>query len=438
MDATPWYRLDNVGKFYAAQAGSFRQTVFRFSAEMTQCVDSKRLQAALDRAVRLYPGFNVTLRSGFFWHYLEQSQDIPEVREESLPICFRMHDDHSSVLFRVSFHESRINLEVSHMISDGRGSLEFFKVLVGLYVEECYGVSGVITNSESTVDEKVEDSFTRNYEASKAASTFLPKAARITGWRDDVAPTYMEYHLRSSEVHSKAKEMGVSVTSLLIAAVMSAVGKGLSTRQRRRDMCINVPVDLRRYYGSETLRNFFGLSYVMYPAEGLDASLDDIASSIQGQLAQAVEPEAIKRRMNRMVKLERSPFLRFAPLFMKDVALSVADKMSARDVTTTVSNLGVVRLPEFAAPYVRAVNVLTSTNSIDFTACSFAGDMSIGISSIYVSNDIARELCRTFSAMGIHGYVNINKDAAETEALLKQARLEHALAHTSRREDDPS
>ena len=33
-------------------------------------VDEATLQRALDRTVRVFPGFNVSLRSGMFWHYL--------------------------------------------------------------------------------------------------------------------------------------------------------------------------------------------------------------------------------------------------------------------------------------------------------------------------------------------------------------------------------
>ena len=34
MADASWYRLDNVGKFYAAQAGSPNQTIFRLAATM--------------------------------------------------------------------------------------------------------------------------------------------------------------------------------------------------------------------------------------------------------------------------------------------------------------------------------------------------------------------------------------------------------------------
>lgn len=66
MDKTTWYRLDNIGKFYASQAGSPTQTIFRYSATLVDAIDPAALQRALDRALTIYPSFNVKLRSGFF------------------------------------------------------------------------------------------------------------------------------------------------------------------------------------------------------------------------------------------------------------------------------------------------------------------------------------------------------------------------------------
>ena len=131
MARDTWYRLDNVGKFYSSQAGSSAQTVFRYAATVVDEVDPAALQRALEKTVAIFPGFNVCLRSGMFWHYLEPATVTPTVQPENLPICFGLHVDAKSVLFRVSYYRDRINLEVSHMVSDGRGT---FRIFQGAYL----------------------------------------------------------------------------------------------------------------------------------------------------------------------------------------------------------------------------------------------------------------------------------------------------------------
>ena len=123
MARRTWYRLDNIGKFYSSQAGRSSQTVFRYSAELADDIAPDILQHALDHAIAQFPSFNVHLLNGMFWHYLEQSDDKPRVEPEHLPICSRLHYGPKSMLFRVSYFRNRVNLEVSHIISDGRGAI---------------------------------------------------------------------------------------------------------------------------------------------------------------------------------------------------------------------------------------------------------------------------------------------------------------------------
>ena len=193
MARTPWYRLDNVGKYYSSQAGRAGQTVFRFAATFVDSISPEALQRALDRSIALFPGFNVKLRSGLFWHYLEPADEVPQVEPERLPICAGLHADLNSVLMRVTYFRHRINLEVSHMISDGRGTLEFFKTLLNAYVVERYHATPALPSEPaSTPERRNEDSYTTNYERSKAGATESEKVYHLFGWKNTAEPTFME------------------------------------------------------------------------------------------------------------------------------------------------------------------------------------------------------------------------------------------------------
>lgn len=412
MADASWYRLDNVGKFYAAQAGSPNQTIFRLAATMVDEVDEQALQRALDAAVAQFPGFNVSLRSGMFWHYLEPSGTAPRVTPENLPICYGLHAGPQSVLFRVSYYRRRINVEVSHMISDGRGALEFLKALLGAYVAERYGLPEAATCAYAgTEAQKTEDSFTANYDRSAAGKAKKPRVFHLTGLKTDADPLYLEYHLSASAVHAAAKDAGVSVTSYLIAAVICAVRTTMTARDRRRAIHLDVPVDLRSLFGSATLRNFFGLAFITYTPGDADAPLADVAAEVQRQLTAGCEPASLKRRMMSMIKLEKNPLLRAAPLIVKDAALAVADARAAREVTTTVSSLGRVALDECTAPYVEGISALTSTSGLNFIVCTYGDDLSIGISSRFLGQKVTRALAEVLEGEGLPGYLNANRNA---------------------------
>ena len=428
MADASWYRLDNVGKFYAAQAGGTRQTIFRIAATMADEVDPASLQRALDGAVALFPGFNVCLRSGLFWHYLVPAPEPPRVEPETLPVCFNLHTGPKSVLFRITYYQRRINVEVSHIISDGRGTLEFLKALLALYVAERYGADAAPAPYAGDEASKTEDSFSEHYDRAAAGRDGAPKVFHLAGWKTDVDPAYLELHYSADAVHAAAKTCGATVTGYLIAAVICALRREMPPAERGRAIHMDVPVDLRSLFGSTTLRNFFGLAYVTYVPGDTDEPLSAIAAQVQEQLATGTEPASLKRRMMRMVKLEKNPIVRAVPLFLKDAALDFAAWRATREGTCTVSSLGRVALDAAVAPYVEGISAMTSPAGLNFILCTCGDDLCIGVSSRFVSLRAARHLADVLAAEGLSGRANINKDAAQVDASLRESALEERLA----------
>lgn len=435
MDSTRWYRLDNIGKFYSYQAGDPGQTVFRIAAELTSEIDPHALQEALDEVIVRYPGFNVALRSGIFWHYLEQVPTRPIVKEESVPLCFGFYEGAERALFRVTYYKCRINIEMSHILSDGRGTIELMKALLSAYVRRITTLGETacdtaVSHENSSHQNEMEDSFSANFDKARAKTSKLPKAYHLRGWKNNATPTFFEYHVSASQVYAQAKQFQVSVTSLIIAAVILACQRTMPLHPASTTISLDIPVDLRRFYNSTTLRNFFGLAFVHYDTRNKTSesvTLEAIAQTIQAQLSQATDPEELAGRMNAMVKLEKNPVLRMAPLFVKDLILEAAASITARDVTTTVSNVGVVKLPPHLEGHVRSLSMLTATNGLNFTACTVHDDLCIGISSVFIRHDVIRDFCRIFSSLGIYGYFNINKNKNEIAESLRVGTLERPL-----------
>lgn len=385
------------------------QTVFRYSATMADPVDQDALQRALDETVEDFPSFAVTLRTGFFWRYLQEA-DAPRVHPEDGPICAPLHTGRASVLIRVTYYHDRINFEISHMVSDGRGALAFFKALLGAYVGERYGVTvsddGTPTPSRS---QRVEDAFDKNYEPGKGGGKMEWLPYRIPGPKLYEDPTYLEFHLPVKPVIDLAHQWGVSLTSVVITAMLLSVRQGMARRDvGKRVLRVGVPVDLRDAFGSQTTRNFFGMVYLSLPTTQAIPHPKDFAREVQRALTREVLPDNVKRRMNTMIRLEKNPFLRLSPVFMKDVVLRLADQ-EKRTVTTTVSNLGVVRLPPEVAAHVRNVNIITTTVGLNMCLCSFGDDLSIGLSTVYVDPNVIEGFVRFFSGLGICGYINSSR-----------------------------
>ncbi|MCD8316005.1 MAG: alcohol acetyltransferase, partial [Eggerthellaceae bacterium] len=234
-------------------------------------------------------------------------------------------------------------------------------------------------------------------------------------------PTYMYYRLPASEVKAKSKEIGVSITSLVIAAVIYSVRTTMNQKDKMRAVRLDVPVDLRNYFQSATVKNFFGLAFISYENPGDDVPFDELCRIVQEQLKAGTTAESLKRRMNSMVSLEKNSFVKIAPLFLKDIVLGIAERQAAREVTTTVSSIGVVPLNPKIAPYVKSIDTLTSTVGLNFLASTCGDALSIGVTSVFPNHDVVKALVRLFSSWGIHGEISINKNREQVEIDLRQA-----------------
>lgn len=226
---------------------------------------------------------------------------------------------------------------------------------------------------------------------------------------------------------SLARSWNVGLTAAVAGSVMASVREEMPRRERMRPIRIDIPVDLRQHFKSTTAKNFFGLAFLNYIPGDDDEPVGTIARNMHAQLKEATSPDRLKLRMNHMVALEKNPLLRFAPLPLKDLALEVASRASERSATTTISNLGVIRLDARIAPYVRNLNVLTSTRGLKFTLCSYGDDLSIGISTAFASHGVPRSLCRIFSSQGVHGYMNVSKTREEMAEERFEIQLEESV-----------
>ena len=75
-----WVRLDNAAKIFPAAVSDADNQVFRFSCDLIETVDVQCLQRALLETTRFFPVFQVTMKRGLFWYYLERTDLLPQVQ----------------------------------------------------------------------------------------------------------------------------------------------------------------------------------------------------------------------------------------------------------------------------------------------------------------------------------------------------------------------
>ena len=361
-----WYKLDNIGNFYSLSNNFSIPAVFRFSTTLKENVDSKTLERALEETLNYFPNFNCHLKKGFFWSYLETSDKKVRVELENNPICFKIYKDEDDILFRVNFYKRRINFEVSHILSDGRGSLNFFKCLVYKYLILKYNIRNVEVELDASNFEKNEDSFDKYYTKSKFLFSLPKKIYRYKN-RKKKNTTYIEYHISANKTLELAHKYGVSLTALLTALLIESYKNKMKKVEYNKTIKKDIPVDLRQYFKSYTSRNFFGLVSILYKNNENNNSFEEIVDIVNEQLKSKVNIDNLKVRMNNMIYFEKNVVIRFVPIFIKDIVLKIVDYLSNQSCTSSISNIGVITVDEKLEKYIENFNVLSTTNTLKIT-----------------------------------------------------------------------
>jgi len=359
-----WMSLDNAAKIFPAARRRNWNNVFRLSATMSEAVDTDVLRIALDVTARRFPSIAVRIKTGMFWYYLEEIPAPPPIMEEKpYPLARMPFDDIRKCAFRVIVYEKRIAVEFFHALTDGNGGLVFLKTLLAEYVYQKYNVKtpsvdGILDRLEEPSPAELEDSFLR-YAGPKKASRADTNAFRIHGTPvEDGFKTNTTFLLNAEQVVALAKEKKVTVTAYLTAALMMAAArvqqKKVRSPRRYRPIKVLIPVNLRRLFESRTLRNF-----VLYATTQIDPrlgeySFDELCAIVHHQMQLQITQKNMAAVIATNVGDEKPFLLRVTPLFLKNVVMKlIFDAVGERKSCFSFSNLGVVRVPDELAAYVK-------------------------------------------------------------------------------------
>ena len=364
-----WMRLDNAAKIYPAAKRRNWNNFFRISATLTEPIDTGVLASALDVTARRFPSIAVRLRRGVFWYYLEEIPKTPSIQpEKSCPLAHAPFHEVRQCAFRVLVYKNRVAVEFFHALTDGTGALVFVKTLLAEYLSEKYGLSvpaekGVLGRLEEPSPEELEDSFA-HYAGDVTASRAESTAYHLSGTPErDGYKNLVTMMIPAERLRACAKEHGVSVTELLCAAMMQAIGELQAEKvpnvRHRKPVKVLIPVNLRNLFPSRSLRNF--ASYItpeIDPRMG-DCSFSELCSLVHHKMGLENNRRTMRAKFAANVASERSPILRVMPLFIKNIAMkAVFDAVGECKSCLCLSNLGRVELPEVMVPYVQRMDFI--------------------------------------------------------------------------------
>jgi len=350
-----WLRLDNAAKIFPASMRRGWSNVFRLSATLREPVSPAHLAKATRRACKRYPSVCVRLKRGLFWYYLEETSSPPVPKEEGCQPLYPMtRKEMGQCALRILYYENRIAVEFFHALTDGTGGMTFLKTLVLCYLEEHYGKEfprgeGIPDPDSATTPEELEDAFLR-YAGENAASRDSSSAFRLQGKPESDGFLHVTCAtVPVKEMLTLARNKGVSLTALLSASFVYCIAKIQREKvssQREKAVRVQIPVNLRRFFPSSTVRNFVAVVNVGLEKGETDADFDEILSRVHHQMALLITPRNLKATFTANVKSEKGMAIRLVPLFLKNIVMrAVFDRVGESSACLCLSNLGQVILP---------------------------------------------------------------------------------------------
>ena len=405
-----WLKLDNAALVYPSASNGAWNNVVRVSAYLKEDIDPKILQKALETVIDRFPHLDVTLRRGMFWHYFQNMQTFPKVQQETTYPCRTMELNKKKHLFRVLYYKNKVSFEIFHALTDGKGAVCFLNSLIACYL--------VLTGKQISTEqleadfkdrpnpEELEDSFRRYADDSGKAPRNTKKAYQVHGTPEqngklDVITAVMQ----ADKLKEKAKEKNCTITQLLVAVYAKClINYQKQLIAKKKPVVINVPINLRRFFDTKTLRNFSSWLDVIVDGKDKTENLDELINLVKTQMSSITKENMIKN-INANIGAEKNFFVRIMPLFIKNIALHISYKLFGENSYTTVlTNLGNVNAPKEFDEYVERYDVLlckSLINTINVAVITHNNKLSLTITSCIKEKTIEKNLIAILESMGL-------------------------------------
>ena len=369
--AQSWFPLDDAAKIYPVSMEHGVMSVFRLSVNLKEKVIPELLQMALTFTIKRFPSFATTLKKGVFWHYLDSTKRCFNIYEEKDVPCQALKVSHTgSQSFRTLYYNNRISIEFFHVLTDASGGMEFLKSLLSEYIR----LTGVIINSQNKIlninDNPDISEFVNEFanieKTPNASGLYNKTATQMTGNLSKIKPCrILNFKMQADKLKEVAKKYNVTVSTYILSLMFIACKSACEIYDG--EFAIQVPVNMRKFYTSRTLRNFS-----MYCGIRLPISQIQDVESIKDEIVNQLTIKSSKEEMHKMLYATKRLIknIRLIPLIIKQpIAKFISGLLGDLAFTSTLSNIGVVDLPEEYKNYIQNMEFILNTSTTNRASC---------------------------------------------------------------------
>lgn len=424
-----WYKLDLSAIVYPTLQRRDFSSVYRLSVLLKEEIDPEVLQRALDRTMPRFPTYKSAMRKGLFWRYLEPNHRPgpfvkPDVKNPCQPMNFKADNRY---MVRVYYYRNRISMEAHHSLGDGTGGMCLLETLTAEYLRllghtEIQNGGFVLDVNEKPDPEELEDAYMRYANAKVCPPRPGEKTYRVRGTKE---PFYtlniIDGIMSAKQVLAVAKKYNASITEYLNAVLLYALLKKQEEdwHIHLRPVRIAMPVNLRRFFPSKTLRNFITMIYPGVDPRLGEYTFEEIVTQVHYYMRYYVNEKFLRGDITTNARTQSHPLIRIVPLYLKDfVVKQFYTKVQDLNSSAGLTNMGALKVPDSMKPYIERFDIYMGQPFSSRTNCaiiSFEDVLTINFASSIVEADVERHFFRKLVQDGIHVKIESNREFSEIE-----------------------
>lgn len=422
MERRQWFKLDNAGKLYPAVATSRWSSIFRVSCDLKAPVDAERLQRAADLTLPRFPSLKVRMRRGLFWYYLEEIKQNIVVRPDQGHPCLRfLASEDNGYLMRILYFRDRVSVEYFHALTDGTGGICFMKTLIREYLRlggaDILCDNGALDVQEKPLPEETEDAFRKIPLPRARVSRREAPAYHYPGTRE-ISHTLnlIAADMPCDKVIALAKAQGVTLTEYLVAVFLycAYLSQRQSGKRRLRTLRVSVPINMRQFLPVATMRNFSTFVNPDIDPRLGEYTFEEIARDVRAFMQYQSNIKFLCATIATNVSYEKNLIMRLAPLFIKRVLISGVFRMAGdRLITTTLTNLGRMKMPSGMEKYASRMDVTLGVPTLPMTACAMVSngnELRLNFARNIREADMIRDVVRFLVDQGVPVTIQSNEE----------------------------
>ncbi len=412
-----WRRLDNSAKLFPIVGNKKFSSIYRISVVLTNEIQPIILKQAVEKVLEIFTSFKVCLKKGFFWYYLEENQkEVIVSKEETYPCSYMDKKSNNGYLFKVTYYQNKINVEIFHALTDGNTAAEFVKAIVYQYLNECYPNTfkeQIISKQIAADAQNIEDSYLKNYnkhlhKQENSQKAYILKGKRLLPYQIGVTHGFISL----KPIIKTCRRLKVTISQYFTAVLIYSIYQEQKKEKTNKPIKVCIPVNLKNYFNSTTITNFFSYMTIVANRKQLDLTdFDLILAYVRNNFKNKLQKEEMEKTMAHTVKLGNSIYIRMIPLAIKKLILKLIYSQIQKYTTTTFSNLGKINiLPEYEA-YVDQIFFIIAperAEKIKCTACSYGSNIVFSISSILKNAKVEKNFFEFLQSQGIPFTIETN------------------------------